>query len=210
MLRTVFITLMFFVASGTDGLAYTRIPDVVHSALKQSFNLPGARFIPINFLNPKDCEIQSALVTQPILGSGRVPVRYSGRHCTGLAWAEVKVWVDMAVTIRPVAKGQPLAGSIRRVEFEVRRGQLPFWPRDEAVASRPLLSGVRITERDVDGINRESGSHVKVVVTNGSLAVTTEGRRIACGHGRMCAVLPSGKRVEGSLDEADRLIVEMP
>jgi hypothetical protein len=206
-----FSFLVFFTVSGVGSSAQGKIPDAVQTALTQSLGVPGARLIPLRFLTPRNCEIQNASVVQPILGSGRIPVKYSGKECSGFAWAEVQVWADMAVSTRPIAKGQLLAGSIQRTGREVRRGQPPFWPAENAVASRAIPKGALVTERDVHGDGRGStGSDIKVVVTHGSLAVTTQGRRIPCGGGRMCAVLPSGKRVEGLLDEADRLIVELP
>jgi hypothetical protein len=39
--------------------------------------------------------------------------------------------------------------------------------------------------------------------------VTQFGRSVACGAGRSCAVLPSGKHVEGTI-ENDTLMVQIP
>lgn len=202
---------VFLAVTGMSPRVHGNIPDVVKDALTQSLGISGARLVPLAFVNSKNCPIHHASVSQPILGSGRVPVRYSGPGCTGFAWADVQVWVDRAVTLRPIRRGQPLAGAIRHAEREVRRGQPIYIPSETAVASRDLPMGTVVTERDVAGGNGDStGNSIKIVVKTGALAVTTQGRRISCGSGRLCAVLPSGKRVEGTLDEADQLIVELP
>jgi len=56
---------------------------------------------------------------------------------------------------------------------------------------------------------RKNFEAVKVLVRNGALAIETVGRLVACGAGRACAVLASGKHVEGQLADG-RLIVEVP
>ena len=48
-----------------------------------------------------------------------------------------------------------------------------------------------------------------VIVMSGPLAIEVQGRAISCGAGRTCAVLPSGRHVEGHLEEG-RLLVDVP
>jgi len=62
---------------------------------------------------------------------------------------------------------------------------------------------------DVAGATIASGETVKVIVMSGPLAIELQGRAISCGSGRICAVLPSGRHVEGHLDEG-RLLVDVP
>jgi hypothetical protein len=62
---------------------------------------------------------------------------------------------------------------------------------------------------DVAGATMASGETVKVIVMSGPLAIEVQGRAISCGAGRLCAVLPSGRHVEGHLQEG-RLLVDVP
>jgi hypothetical protein len=43
----------------------------------------------------------------------------------------------------------------------------------------------------------------------GALSVEQSGRAVPCPRGRACAVLPSGRRVEGRLEDG-RILVELP
>jgi len=50
---------------------------------------------------------------------------------------------------------------------------------------------------------------VKVVLVSGGLAVEQVGRAVPCARNHNCAVLPSGKHVDGALVEG-RLMVQLP
>ena len=50
---------------------------------------------------------------------------------------------------------------------------------------------------------------MKVSVRAGTLSIAQTGRIVSCGRGRTCAVMPSGKHVEGQIVEG-QLIVEAP
>ena len=78
------------------------------------------------------------------------------------------------------------------------------------MAKRFLRAGTSVFERDVESAGRSAGDILKIRVRTGSLIVETQGRRIACGGGRICAVLPSGRHVEGRLEDGHRLVVELP
>jgi hypothetical protein len=54
------------------------------------------------------------------------------------------------------------------------------------------------------------GALTTVGLVSGAVSIETHGRRSQCLHGRDCAVLSSGKHVEGHIDEGGRLIVEVP
>ena len=53
------------------------------------------------------------------------------------------------------------------------------------------------------------GEVVKVVVVSGALMIEQTGRGAPCARGRSCAVLASGKQVEGELVDG-RLVVQSP
>ena len=186
------------------------VPAEVTQALSRALVVEGATVVPVHFASPANCHIRSASIPQPLEGSGRVAIKYVGQGCSGFAWADVQVWAEVPVTTRAIAKGGPLAGAIAKTPREIRRGQNPFIPTANAVANRPLPAGIVVTVRDVGPSGESAGGMIRVMVVSGSLAVATQGRRIACGTGRLCAVLPSGKRVEGVLDAEERLVVELP
>jgi hypothetical protein len=54
-----------------------------------------------------------------------------------------------------------------------------------------------------------AGGAVRVVVRSGLVVLEQTGRFVPCGAGRACAVLPSGKHVEGRLEDG-RVVVEVP
>jgi hypothetical protein len=54
-----------------------------------------------------------------------------------------------------------------------------------------------------------SGEMVKVMVVSGALVIEQTGRGAPCVRGRSCAVLASGKQVEGELVDG-RLVVQAP
>jgi hypothetical protein len=54
-----------------------------------------------------------------------------------------------------------------------------------------------------------AGTSIKIVVRAGALSVEQVGRIVPCTRDAVCAVLPSGKHVEGRVEDG-RLIVELP
>jgi hypothetical protein len=61
----------------------------------------------------------------------------------------------------------------------------------------------------VAGANLPPGEPLKVIVMTGALAVEMQGRAVPCGAGRTCVVLPSGRHMEGRLENG-HLLVEVP
>jgi hypothetical protein len=205
------LSLLALVAALAPGASSrTPVPAEVSRALTRALTLEGATVVPLHFAAPARCHIRDASVSQPLSGSGRVAVQYAGHGCSGFAWVDVQVWAKVAVTTRAVPKGAPLAGALAWTRREIRRGHPPYLPDENAVASRTLSAGTEIAARDVGASGFSAGGMVKVLVVSGALAVATQGRQVACGAGRLCAVLPSGKRVEGVLDANQRLVVEVP
>ena len=192
-------------SAGRDAL-----PSVVNESLVRALAIPGARIVPLSWSAPAGCPIRSANVSRVIDGSGRVAVKFAGRNCSGWGWVRLEVWCETAITTRAVRTGEAVGSGFAMVEREVRPGRMPFVPPAGAVAVRSLPVGTAINPGDVSMSAVVAGDPVKIVVAAGALAVETQGRRVACGGSRACAVLPSGKHVEGRLDDAGHLIVEVP
>ncbi len=184
-------------------------PDEVNRALARALVVPEARLVVERFTAPANCRVTGASVPRPIDGSGRVGVKVSGRGCTAWAWADVQVWAATSVTTRVVRTGERLGSASRVIEREIRPGQVPFIVGADALASRTLPLGNLIQPDDVSRTGTTLGDQVKVVFISGAVAIETQGRRSGCLRGRDCAVLASGRHVEGHMDEAGRLIVEV-
>ena len=186
------------------------LPREVSESLTRALAIPGARIVPISWSAPANCRIRNASVAHAIDGSGRVAVKFSGRGCTGWGWVHLEVWAETAVTTRAVRAGEALAESFALIEQEVRPGRMPYVPPQGAVAVRGLSSGTTINAADVSRSAVVAGDPIKILVVSGVLAVEAQGRRIPCGQSRACAVLSSGKHLEGHMDDGGRLIVEVP
>jgi len=186
------------------------LPREVSESLTHALTIPGARIVPLTWSAPVNCRIRNASVAHAIDGSGRVAVKFSGRGCTGWGWVQLEVWAETAVTTRAVRAGESLASSFAMIEQEVRPGRMPYTPSDGAVAVRGLPSGTTIHASDVSRSTVVAGDPVKILVVSGVLAVEAQGRRIPCGQSHACAVLSSGKHLEGQMDDHGRLIVEVP
>jgi hypothetical protein len=190
------------------------VPAAVSAAVESALVVPGGRLTVRSFRTPGNgttrCTVREASVERPIEGSGRFPVRLSGRGCPAWGWVEVKVESTMLVTSRPVRAGESLDGAVTEVQREVRPPLRELATDVKgARASRSLARGQVVDKSDLQAAGAAPGSTVKVLVKTGSLQIAQSGRIVPCGRGRTCAVMPSGKHVEGSLVEG-RLIVEAP
>ena len=186
------------------------LPSAVSESLTRALAIPGARMVPLSWSASAGCGIRSANVSRAINGSGRVAVKFTGRNCSGWGWVRLEVWAETAITTRVVRTGEAVGSAFAMVEQEVIPGRMPFVPPAGAVAVRSLPIGTFINPGDVSMSAVVAGDPIKIVVAAGALAVETQGRRVACAGGRACAVLPSGKHVEGHLDDAGHLIMEVP
>jgi flagella basal body P-ring formation protein FlgA len=92
---------------------------------------------------------------------------------------------------------------------EIKLGRAGFLPPDGATAARDLPAGTVLRPEHVAGAGLSSGETVKVLVLNGGLVVETQGRVLGCGAGKTCAVLSSGRHVEGRMQDG-HLVVELP
>jgi len=77
-----------------------------------------------------------------------------------------------------------------------------------ALASRTIAAGAQL-ESSLLQVGPRPGEVVTVRLQAGALAVEQAGRALPCPRGRACALLPTGRRVEGRL-EGGRILVELP
>jgi hypothetical protein len=198
-------------AAAPAARAAETLPAPVQAALDGAVTIPGARVVPTSYTasSPRPCAATSAVIGRPIDGSGRFAVRLAGNGCTAWAWLKVDVWAQVPVTTRLVKEGERLDDAVSFVERQITPGHAPVALSAESIAAHPLARGQAVTATDVKRTSGNVGETIKVLVTTGALAIETQGRLVACGADRSCAVLPTGKHVEGHLD-AGRLIVELP
>ncbi len=78
-----------------------------------------------------------------------------------------------------------------------------------SVADRSLGAGQMIEADAVRAPGLKTGENVKVLIVSGALAIEQTGHAIPCARGKSCALLPSGKHVEGTLVDG-RLMVPLP
>ena len=156
--------------------------------------------------------------SHPIDGSGRVAVKLTGSlpngaACDVWAWARVKIFAKVQVTRRAVRAGEALAPVALTEEREIKAGHPPaIWETvvaDGAVADRSLGAGQLIEADAIRAPGLRAGETVKVLIVSGALAIEQIGHAVPCARGRTCAVLPSGKHIEGTLVDG-RLMVQMP
>ncbi len=191
---------------------------LVRHAIERALAAPGARIDNAveerGSARPLDCQVTQAEVAQPIEASGRLAVKISGRaarggHCELWIWARVRVVAPVAVASRALRAGDPLDGAYTTEERELRLGHAPAVIGPSSVATRALAAGQMLDASVVAEPTLRSGDVVKVVVVSGSLVIEQTGRAVPCVRGRSCAVLASGKQVEGELVDG-RLMVQSP
>jgi hypothetical protein len=192
------------------------VPPPLRAAVSEALALPGARAEILELAGslPARCTLTRAELPGPITSSGRVAVHLfgagvPGRSCVGWAWARVRVTAPSLVTTRAVVEGDPLAAAVAVSEREVQPGKAPLSALPEgAIAARALSAGVPLDETLLR-VGARPGETVAVVLQAGALSVEQQGRAIACRRGRVCALLPSGRRVEGIWHEG-RIVLGSP
>lgn len=191
------------------------LPDAVTREVDRALAVPAGRARVVEFRPTlRDCTVSSARAA-PILGSGTQAVRLYGESrlgapCEGWAWVKVQVFAQALVTTRAVSAAERLSGATQLEEREIRPGQNPLaLLPDDAVASRTLGPGVLVDRSQVKTPGPALGAPITVLARAGSVTLEQSGRVAPCALNRACALLPSGRRVEGHL-EAGQLVVENP
>lgn len=189
---------------------------IVAIAIEAALAGAGARaeLLAVDGAAPAGCAVERAEAARPVTASGRAAVRLvgrdaAGRGCEAWVWARVRVKGPALVTQRAVAGGERLATAVTPVERELTSGRplLAALPED-ARAARALGAGVALEPSFVrDG--PLPGEPVTVSLRSGALVVEDRGRAVACTRGRACALLPSGRRLEGAW-HGGRIVVDLP
>ncbi len=140
-------------------------------------------------------------VASTIDASGRVPVRVRGASCDAWGWATVRVTTLSAVATRSLRFGEGLEGAWSLQRREVRHAGEALSQIDaDATANRLIKQGQPIG-RDAVHVGPPPGSPITVRVSAGEIAIEQTGTTIPCAGNRVCATLPRGKRVTGTLHD---------
>jgi hypothetical protein len=187
------------------------LPQEVSEALSQALTIPDARIVPTGWEArvPAGCRVERASLSGSVTGSSRLPVKLHGPACMGWGWVRFEVWAPAATLRRPVRAGEPLQPAVAISDREIKLGRAGFLPPDSATAARDLPAGTVLAPEHVAGASLASGETVKVLVLHGGLVVETQGRALGCGPGKTCAILSSGRHVEGRFQDG-HLLVELP
>jgi hypothetical protein len=191
----------------------------VVAALEKAISVPGARLDGASEERGpgRGCVAREVTIPRAVDGSGRIPVkvvgtRGGGNRCEAWSWVRVRLVADVAVTRHAVRVGERLADAVAVETREIVSGHSPVTAAslsDGAVASRALVAGAVVEADDATVATARPGDVVKVMIIAGALAIEQSGRAIPCARGRSCAMLPSGKHVEGELVDG-RLVVTLP
>jgi hypothetical protein len=191
----------------------------LQAALASALTIPGARADIVSLEKTGgDCVTDGPTTrmeaARPIDGSGRVAlkltgVRSTGRSCEVWAWARIKVFAAVPVARRAIRAGEGLADAVRTEEREIKPGHVPATVTAASIAERSLGAGQMIEAEAVRAPGPRAGETVKVLIVSGALVIEQLGRVVSCGRGHVCAVLPSGKHIEGTLENG-RLKVDLP
>ncbi|MBC8134059.1 MAG: hypothetical protein H7X95_13830 [Deltaproteobacteria bacterium] len=151
---------------------------------------------------------------RPIEGSSRVALklfgsRAGGSTCEVWAWARVRVFAQVSVAARAIRAGEKLESAVRTEEREIKPGHVPARLTEMSVSDRSVGAGQMIEAASVRAPGPRAGEAIKILIISGALAVEQTGRAVSCGRDSNCAVLPSGKHVEGIFADG-RLMVRLP
>jgi hypothetical protein len=183
-------------------------PPAVLSALQAS--LPAGAHVEVLGYRGGACEPVTAELRTPFAASGTATVRIAGAGCAGWAFVEARVTAEALVLTRDVRAGEALEGAVEPAMREVRAGHtLLATLTPGAIASHHLRRGEAVESGSLRDEGPAPGQPVRVVLRIGAIALEQPGRALPCVRGRACALLPSGKRVEGRL-EGGVLLVEAP
>ena len=191
---------------------------IFRKAIERALSVPGARLESAveerAGARASDCHVVEAEVTQSVEASGRIAVKASGhlgrgQRCDAWIWMRVRVVAPVGVTARALRAGERLEGAVTIEERELHAGHAPAAIGPASVAARDLKGGQLLDAASVAEPTLRPGEAVKVLVVSGALVIEQSGRAVPCVRGRSCAILTSGKQVEGSLIDG-RLVVLTP
>jgi flagella basal body P-ring formation protein FlgA len=198
--------------AASDSYIEPMLEDAVQAAV--TIDEARARVKVVSLRLPHGCKAEGAKIERPVSASGSLTVKLQGstRHgelCEGWVRATVSLTAPVMVTTRVVRTGESLDSATTVQWQEIRAGAQPAAPMAGGIAARTMMSGQVVDASSVRSNKPSAGSQVRVSIRMGALSVEQIGRLVECGNTHFCAVLPSGKRVEGALED-DRLVVMVP
>ena len=194
----------------------------VGAALGAASTVPDARIEGLSVDRPRNA-CGAALperveIPRAVDGSARLavkligPARGTAPPCETWGWARFRLRAPVPVAVRAVRVGESLAGATRLDQREIKVGHPPADLASleaGATADRALAPGQLVETDMVRAPGPRPGDPVKVVLVAGGLAIEQTGRAVPCARNHNCAVLPSGKHVDGAFADG-RLLVQMP
>lgn len=190
----------------------------VKAAIEAALTVPVSRLDILGVDGPAtECRLADPRTTlevpNPVEGSGRVAMKATGvgphgTECQLWLWARVRILGQVPVARRAIRAGEPLAAAVTLEERELRPGHRPVSVCAGCVADRFIGAGQVVEAAAMRSPGLSAGEPVKVLLVSGTLTAEQIGRAVPCGRGQ-CAVLPSGKHVEGTVIEG-RLVVNVP
>ena len=178
----------------------------------------GARVAVVSMAKPlpDGCALARVQADRRLAASGRYQVRLSGSDagangCELRTWLRVKVVAAVRVAARDLKAGESLEPSSTSLEDrEIVSGHEPLTDVPEgSVLARGLSAGAVVETSHLRPPGPGMGDPLTVMVQAGPVSIVQQGRAVPCVSRRVCAQLPSGKRVEGRLVDG-RLLVEVP
>jgi hypothetical protein len=197
---------MTFIAAAI--IAVTIIPQAVASSVKTAAGVPGATVELSNYrAAPATCVAREASVERPYFTSGEVMARFTGEDskgpCNGAALVHATVRAQVWVAAKAAKTGDPIEAM--KAERELRAEPLADLPQG-ARAAKAIAAGSIIDAASLQDAAGPVGSKIGIELRDGALRVATEGRVVPCGRGKSCAVLQSGKHVEGQVQNGILLV----
>lgn len=190
-------------------------PKIVKDALDRALVVENARaeLLSVKADAKSTCRFEKAEAQSPVAGSGRIAIKLEGRlsggnACRDVAWANVSVLAKVMVAKEAIRPGELVKEHVMEVEREIHTGEIPLAALpDSSVAGVAVSRGTIIESRHLRR-GPSPGESLPVRAKAGAIVVEQAGRAIPCGRNKTCAILPSGRRVEGMLVNG-RLEVEI-
>jgi flagella basal body P-ring formation protein FlgA len=197
--------------------------ETVGRALTAAATVPGARVEVESVERPRAaCAVgvpARVEVSNPVEGSARAAIklvaasrRAGAPPCEAWSWVRFRLLARVPVATRTIRAGDALADATRLEEREIKPGHVPAGAAvvgGTATADRALVAGQVVEADALRAAGPRAGEPVKVVLIAGTMAIEQMGRAVSCARNHNCAVLASGKHVDGTFVDG-RLLVEMP
>jgi len=191
-------------------LALHAAPAVVEQAVARSVEGEQTRAVVSEYRAAPGCAPEQVEAPRAIKSSGMVAVRVRGAGCRAVAWVRVRVEAQVMIAARPLRAGDPLEGATRSEWREVPAGRAVVRQADPGTrAAMAIPAGAMLEPSQLRGAGPTPGDALTVVAKSGEVEIELPGHAVPCSDGHACAVLASGRRVEGTW-RSDKLWVEMP